>query len=386
LNESALLKMLYDDMNSSGGTLKRHIVHFKNHNEYVRFIRTFQREKPSFPIPDAVQPIPLIRAITCTLHSCKPIANHPSIRFVEEDVRIRMLTSHIRLTPQPQTVSLREVPYVPWGVRQIRAPEAWKWSRGNRVKIGVIDTGIDYMHPDLRGRISKGVNLIHRSLLPVDDNGHGTHISGIIAASNFTSGIIGVAPQAMIHPVKAFDRNGTAYVSDIVLGIDWCVRNRMDVINMSFGMRTRSQSFHDAVRHAYAEGIVIVASSGNEGRRSGIDYPARFTQTIAVGATTKNGKLARFSNRGKAIDIYAPGDKIRSTWLNRSYAELSGTSMATSHVTGVIALMLQLKPDLRPSEIKSLLKKTANPISVSKSAGSAGAGEIDALRAVRGLK
>src|SRR5690606_34266139 len=127
------------------------------------------------------------------------------------------------------------------------------------------------------------------------------HISGTIAASNSYSGLVGVAPMAMIHPVKAFDHNGTAFISDIVLGIDWCVQNRMHIINMSFGMRNRSKSLHDAVRNAYAAGISVVASSGNDGRRAQIDYPARFLQAIAVGATTKHSRIAPFSNRGKSI-------------------------------------------------------------------------------------
>ena len=103
--------------------------------------------------------------------------------------------------------------------------------------------------------------------------------------------MIGVAPRSLIYPVKAFDHNGSAYVSDIVLGIDWCVRNRVDIINMSFGMKTRSKALLDVVNRAHQAGIVIVASSGNDGKRRSIDYPARYPQTISVGATDKIGGL-----------------------------------------------------------------------------------------------
>ncbi|UUZ97628.1 S8 family peptidase [Paenibacillus sp. P25] len=233
---------------------------------------------------------------------------------------------------------------------------------GDRIRIGVIDTGADYSHPDLRHCLSKGINVLSRQMLPLDDNGHGTHIAGTIAASARQNGIIGVAPQAIIHPVKAFDHQGGAFVSDIISGIDWCVQNGVDIINMSFGMKTYSKALEEAVLNAYRQGIIVVASSGNEGKQAEVDYPARFRQVIAVGATTRKGRIAPFSNVGKQIDIYAPGEKIYSTWLRGQYHELSGTSMATSHVSGVIALMLARKPDLRPRQVKLLLSKHARMI------------------------
>lgn len=389
LNDAALLRLLQETPVPSTEPAKKHIIHFKTPSDYQRFIRNWNSSKPTASPFPAIQPIQLIHAISCTLPSLNEVAHHPGIRYIEEDVMIQVHAPQARLVSQQSPGGYREeAPTVPWGVRQIKAPESWNHARGNRIRIGVIDTGIDYMHPDLRGRIARGINLVQKGSLPVDDNGHGTHISGTIAASNSYTGLVGVAPMAIVHPVKAFDHNGTAFVSDIVLGIDWCVRNGMHLINMSFGMRNRSKSLHDAVRGAYAAGISIVASSGNDGRRSHIDYPARFVQTISVGATTRNKRIAPFSNRGRSIDIYAPGDKIHSTWLQRKYMELSGTSMATSHVSGVIALMLTLKPDLSPKDIKALLRKTSNPViglRTSRESNSA-TGEIDAVRVLRVLK
>ena len=136
---------------------------------------------------------------------------------------------------------------IPWGVQEIKAPQAWSSTTGHRIKVGVIDTGVDFNHPDLKHSLARGINLLNRGTLPHDDNGHGTHIAGTIAAANQLHGMIGVAPRATIYPVKAFDHNGSAFVSDIILGIEWCVRNRMDVINMSFGMKTRSKSLLNAV-------------------------------------------------------------------------------------------------------------------------------------------
>jgi subtilisin len=270
---------------------------------------------------------------------------------------------------------------IPWGVRHVKAPEAWSKTTGYRIKVGVIDTGVDFHHPDLKHSIDRGINLLYRTYLPQDDNGHGTHIAGTIAAANRLQGMIGVAPRASIHPVKAFDYNGTAYVSDIILGIDWCVRNRMDVVNMSFGMRNRSKSLLQAVDNAHRSGVLIVASSGNDGLRDDIDYPARYGQTIAVGATNRDGRIASFANRSDMIDIYAPGDKIISAWLSGRHREMSGTSMATSHVTGAVALLLAHKPGLSPDRIKSILKRSARPLKSGKAPRTAG--ELDVMRMLK---
>jgi subtilisin family serine protease len=280
---------------------------------------------------------------------------------IEED-SILHVHAPVGLAPRKSSTPGSEHIRIPWGIRHIRAPDIWPKSIGRRIKIGVVDTGIDYYHPDLRGRISRGINLVQRSMLPHDDNGHGTHIAGTIAAASGQNGMIGVSPGALIYPVKAFDHNGTAYVSDIIAGIDWCVRNHMNIINMSFGMRQYSSALHEAVRRAYQAGIVVVASSGNDGKRATVDYPARLPQTISVGAITRSNTVAAFSNKGKDIDIYAPGDKIHSTWLSGKYNELSGTSMATSHVSGTIALLLETKPGLTPAELKAVLKDSASPI------------------------
>jgi len=272
---------------------------------------------------------------------------------------------------------------IPWGVEKIKAPQAWSMTTGRTIKIGVIDTGIDFHHPALRGSILPGINLVERNRPPIDDNGHGTHIAGTIAASNPSHGMIGVAPHALIAPVKAFDQYGSAFVSDIVQAIDWCVRNKMNVINMSFGMRTKSKSMLNAVNRAYQKGVIIVASSGNDSKRKSIDYPARYLNTVAVGATNALRKVAPFSNRGAHIDIYAPGDRIVSAWLNNGYHEMNGTSMATSHVSGAIALLLELYPTLRPSDIKSVLKRSMLPLKYTKARK---AGELDVMKMLNAAK
>ncbi|MNJ35542.1 Subtilisin [compost metagenome] len=159
----------------------------------------------------------------------------------------------------------------------------------------------------------------------------------------------------------------------------------MHIINMSFGMKTRSSALQSIIRKAYSENIVVVASAGNDKKNRVIDYPAKYTQTISVGATGRNGKIALFSNRGPNIDIYAPGERIHSAWLGGGYREMSGTSMATSHVSGTIALMLSIKSGLKPDEIRKRLRRTARPIG-GNNKNQASIGEVCASRMVKATK
>ncbi|MEK8130799.1 S8 family peptidase [Paenibacillus filicis] len=365
MNPSSFGKWLRHAMDAGGaGSRRRHIIRFRSHDDYAAFVRYMRSESKAFPrMQQAVRLLPLIRAISCPLRSVEPLTAIPAVQSVEADIRLRLQASGPNLGPAGLHSRRSSPPSkIPWGIRHIRAHQVWPKSKGDRIHVGVVDTGADYTHPDLRHCLARGVNLLHRHLYPIDDNGHGTHIAGTISAFTKHRGIVGVAPHALIHPVKAFDHQGGAFVSDIIKAIDWCVLSGMDIINMSFGMKTHSKALEAAVLSAHRSGIVIVASSGNEGKRAEIDYPARFPQSIAVGATTRKGRIAPFSNDGQQIDIYAPGEKIYSTWLDGKYQELSGTSMATSHVTGVVALMLSLRPGLRPGRIKTLLRKYARYI------------------------
>lgn len=358
---SQFIEWLAEAANGSGNDKRKHIIRFTSPRDYEYCVRLLGPK----PVWSKFQPMPMIQAISCTLSpdSMPDGAMLHGIGTIEEDTRmsvhapLRKTSTGLQSARKPKSA-----PIIPWGVRHIRAPLAWKKTRGERIRIGVIDTGADYTHPDLRHCLSRGVNILNRYLPPNDDNGHGTHIAGTISAFTRGRGMIGVAPLAFIHPVKAFDQLGSAFVSDIIGGIEWCIENDMDIINMSFGMKTYSKALEAAIRAAHQSGIIVVASSGNEGKRGTIDYPARLPQVIAVGATTRHGRIAPFSNAGKQIDIYAPGEKIYSTWVRGRYNELSGTSMATSHVSGVVALMLSRNPTLSMQQVKTLLKKHGRPI------------------------
>ncbi|MCT1404067.1 S8 family peptidase [Paenibacillus sp. p3-SID867] len=359
--------------------MNRRLLTFHDPQLYQECIREWIRLVGKRRFPSSVNYSPLTQTIIAPApQTAKFEAEFRNELMVEEDDQV-----HI----QAIQGTIGTLTGIPWGIKQIKAPQAWSISTGHRMKIAVIDTGVDFAHPDLKYSLTRGINLVHRNIPPYDDNGHGTHISGTIAAANSTQGMIGVAPRSVVYPVKAFDHNGSAFVSDIILAIDWCVRAEIDIINMSFGMQTRSRALLDVVGKANQAGVIIVASSGNDGKRRTADYPARYPQTISVGATDRNRKIPAFSNRGQFVDIYAPGDKIVSAWLQGKYHEMSGTSMATSHVSGAIALLLAQKPDLKKTAtIKALLRRTSSPLKLKKGY-SVSDGEVNALKFLReGMK
>ncbi|MHA6534546.1 S8 family peptidase [Paenibacillus sp. BAC0078] len=376
MNYYGFWQMLLDEISAAPKNAERRIVTFNDPRQYAGALSQWKSLKAKTPGLAQVRISPLIRAFFVpAAGAVRLLDKFADALCVEEDHRIQV---HSLAAEKSGSAML------PWGVKAIHAPQAWSRSTGVQVKIGVIDTGADYRHPDLKHSLATGVNLLHRGMLPLDDNGHGTHIAGTLAAAGGTRGMMGVAPRALLYPVKAFDHSGSAYVSDIVLGIDWCVQNKVDIINMSFGMKTRSKALHDVVIKAYRSGIAIIASSGNDGKRGG-DYPARYPETIAVGALDKRHRVAAFSNRGPYIDVYGPGEGVTSCWLREGYKEMSGTSMATSHVTGAAALLLALRPGLSPRELKLLLRRTASPVRLRKGQRRAalGGGAADALRLLR---
>jgi subtilisin family serine protease len=286
------------------------------------------------------------------LKSGKVLRIDPDVEvYALENVRIK------GAKPQPsQTLT--------WNIDRVDAEISWGISTGDPVKVGVIDTGIDLKHPDLQANIKGGYNAINPLKSPNDDNGHGTHVAGIIAALNNTIGVIGVGPNIDLYAIKVLNANGSGYLSDVIEGLDWAVANGMQVVNMSLGTSQDVQSFHDAIVSAYNAGVTIVAAAGNSGGT--VSYPAVYPEVIAVSATDQNNQIASFSSRGPEVDLAAPGVNIYSTYKGQSYATLSGTSMAAPHVTGAAALIIDTKKcDLNldgictPSEVQQRLEQTA---------------------------
>lgn len=250
---------------------------------------------------------------------------------------------------------------IPWGIRRIDADLSWGKSTGNGTKVAVVDTGIDFQHPDLAGNVKGGVSFVKGSKSYRDDNGHGTHVAGTIAAVDNDIGVVGVAPEAWLYGVKVLDRTGSGWLSDVIAGIDWSVASGMQVITMSLGSSGSSSSLESAVDNAYNQGIVIVAAAGND-NGGAVSYPAKYNSVIAVTATDSRDNIAYFSNIGPEAELAAPGVNILSTYKGGSYATLSGTSMATPHVTGTVALLLASNENLNSSEVRKRLGDTAEDL------------------------
>ena len=259
-----------------------------------------------------------------------------------------------------------------WGIDRINADEAWEKTEGANIKVAVLDSGIDLDHPDLLDNIKGNVNMIKPQKSGDDDGGHGTHVAGVIAALNNDIGVIGTGPKIHLYAVKILDKKGIGWLSDLIEGLDWCIDNEMQVVNMCFGSYTDNQSFHDAIIEAYQAGITLVASAGNNGEYDKfIEYPARYAETIAVSAVDQLGDFASFSSSGDKIDLTAPGVGIKSTYKDGLYATWDGTSMSAPHVTGVVALVLTTKVKgydfdndkvWDPDEVKIKLKATAEAL------------------------
>ncbi|WP_124727981.1 S8 family peptidase [Staphylospora marina] len=277
---------------------------------------------------------------------------HQSVEHMEPDIRITLTEPYLG------TVEKKEIS-VPWGVEMVEAEKAWRITQGQGIRVAVIDTGIDADHPAVRDNYRGGVNMLSPYFSPQDYNGHGTHVAGIIAGRATEMSILGVAPRAELYAVKAFNRKGSANLSDLLSAINWCIENNMQVINMSFGMDKMSESLKQAIQIAHRRGIVMVAATGNLGLKGHVDFPARYPETIAVTSVSRNGTISTFSNTGKEVDLAAPGDRIPSAWLGRSKREMSGTSMAVPHVCGTVALLLQIHRNLNPEKVRYILRQSA---------------------------
>ena len=236
----------------------------------------------------------------------------------------------------------------PEALKQINALDLGVHGEG--VKVCVSDSGIDLSHPDLAENIVDDFSTLIGRSSGQDFNGHGTHVAGTIAALNNEIGVVGVAPKAQLIAAKALTASGSGHSSDLAESIYECVARGAQVINMSWGSDTSSPIIEEAIKYAYEQGVVLVAASGNEGKNS-VSFPAAYQEVIAVSAVDHQDEFASFSNYGRAIKFSAPGVGIYSTFLKGNYRELDGTSMASPHVAGVMALLLSLNPKATASDL-----------------------------------
>lgn len=255
------------------------------------------------------------------------------------------------LAVEPDIIVHTQAQTTDWGITDVKAPSAWGiGNTGAGVKVAVVDTGIA-PHDDLL--VAGGTSVVNYTTSYADDNGHGTHVGGIIGAENNSIGTVGVAPDADVYAVKALNSKGSGYLSDIIAGIDWAISNNMNIVNLSLGTTTDSLALQQEVDKAYSSGILVVAAAGNDG--GAVNYPAKYSSAIAVSAVDSTNTIATFSSRGPEVEVAAPGVSILSTYLNNQYATMSGTSMATPMVAGELALIKQANPTASASTLRNTL-------------------------------
>ena len=238
-----------------------------------------------------------------------------------------------------------------WEIQKFNIDKKWSLSQGENVTVAVIDTGCDLYHDDIKTNLVQGKNFVNPKQDPIDKNGHGTHVSSTIAAENNGLGMVGVAPKTKIMPVKALNDKGSGSLSNIIDAIIWSANQRVDFITMSLGSHSDSPQLYNAIKYATSKGCVIFCAAGNDGPSKDICYPAKYSETISIGAIDKNLERTRFTCSGEELDFLAPGHEIFGAVPGNKYALMSGTSMSNPFAVGCSSLLLSYLKKINSSKI-----------------------------------
>ncbi|NDK08446.1 S8 family serine peptidase [Candidatus Gracilibacteria bacterium] len=232
------------------------------------------------------------------------------------------------------------------------------------IKVGIVDTGIDYNHPDIKGKVVLGYDFVNDDNDAMDDQGHGTHVSGTIAANLNKAGIIGVNPYVQLVPLKICDSKGFCPTYAVIKALEYAKEKKIDVLNMSLGGRgdPKTSPICDGIDSVVKGGSIVVTAAGNSNVDTSTFVPGGCSQAITVAAVDSNLTRASFSNYGSKVDVSAPGVKVYSTYPGNNYKELSGTSMATPHIVGLVSIIKSLKPELSKDEVLSLIRDNPLPV------------------------
>ncbi len=350
----------------------------------------------------------LVRSSGASLGSVESwLSRDASVSTFEQDA-VRQFDVATDSTDQVQAEKTSNDPQLSslWGLTKIDAADAWNVSTGSKsVVVAVVDTGVDYTDSDLAANIwtnpnagadgfgndVHGYDFANNDSDPMDDNGHGTHVAGILGAvGNNSQGGVGVNWSVSIMPVKFLNSQGTGYLSDAIRAINYVTMERttygvnVRVINASWGGSDSSPALESAIQAANDAGILFVTAAGNNATNNDTtaQYPANYalSNVISVAATDQNDKLASFSNYGATtVDLAAPGVSIYSTVLDNKYATYSGTSMATPYVSGVAALCWAVDPNATVAEVRDALLEGVDPVA-SLSGKVASGGRLDAYK------
>ncbi|HLD19640.1 MAG TPA: S8 family serine peptidase [Patescibacteria group bacterium] len=269
-------------------------------------------------------------AVSVTPEKLETIAADTDIASVDIDREISLLATEVEEN---------------WGVTHIFANSAHAQNiTGTGVKIGVFDTGVDYTHPELSKVYAGGYDFVNNDPDPMDDNGHGTHVAGIIASAQNGTGVIGVSPGIQLYALKVLDANGKGYASNLIAALEWASKNGIHITNHSYGtVFDPGITVEQAFENTHAAGMLHIAAAGNSGscisQDDTVNYPARYVSVMAVGAVDRYDTRACFSSMGDRVEISAPGVLITSPTKGGGFGTLSGTSSAAPFISGVAALM-----------------------------------------------
>lgn len=293
------------------------------------------------------------------------------VRYVEENDTVHALDDNAAADMDPDQE---------WNYEMINAPDAWDTTPGaDSTDIAVLDTGIDDSHQNLSDFVDTSAGKSFVGDDTDDGEGHGTHVSGTVASYGDVSGVM---QEANLIPVKVLDDDGSGSVYDIQEGITYAAEEDADVINMSLGGGGENQGMEEAIETANDEGTIVVVASGNEGQGN-VSYPAAYDDAVAVGSVDSDESRSDFSNYGEELDIMAPGADIYSTVPGDDYETMSGTSMASPHVAGVMGLIRSAVPEISVDEAKRILNDTAQDAGSENEYGN---GIVDADAAVQEAK
>lgn len=320
----------------------------------------------------------ILASFSMLLAGCSPIINESkqvlsikSVQALEED------KSSFNINYDEQ-----------WALSSINSIKAWdKTKQKKQIKVAVVDTGVDYNHPDLKDRVLKdlGYNFIDNSSDAMDDNWHGTHVAGIIAAdAKNNTGIAGVVGDydIKIIPVKVLNAEGVGSSDIMAKGIMYAVDAGADIINFSVGFDVKDAYIRDAIRYARSKGVFVVVSAGNNGINCDISSPAGDEGAYTVASINSMDERSIFSNYGYSIKVAAPGEGILSTIPGGGYDYRNGTSMAAPFAAGTAAMMKAVNPNLSAEDIENILDKTAVDIMDKGKDEYTGYGRLDAKAAV----
>ncbi|CAM3344932.1 S8 family serine peptidase [Paenibacillus lupini] len=289
------------------------------------------------------------------------LQSEPGVEYVHPNERVHILSS-----AEPYAADDPELPKQRY-LKQIGALEAWKTVRQQTdLTIAIVDTGIDLDHPDLKRNLVPGTNLVQPNQPPDDDNGHGTSVAGVIAASgNNGIGVSGIVWEAKLMPIKALDSQGDGTERDLGEAILYAVRNGARIVVLSVGLNRYSPYMLDIVDYAESKGVLLIAAAGNDGLTQGdkaaVKYPAAYPTVLGVGGVKEDNTPDSRSNPGPEVDLAAPWH-VYTTGIGGRYKQEDGTSMAAPQVAAAAALIWARYPALAPYQVRELLRQSAKDI------------------------